>query len=81
MGENEEHKVDRTGWGSGPWDNEPDRLEWKDEKTSMPCLMVRNDMGNWCGYVCTWGFSTRNESLRPLVSSASHRRRSHDDHH
>lgn len=20
--------IDRTGWGSGPWDDEPDQLEW-----------------------------------------------------
>lgn len=47
----QEHKVDRSGWGPGPWDCEPDRLEWRDEATGLPCLIVRNPMGALCGYV------------------------------
>lgn len=44
--------IDRTGWPSGPWDDEPDRVEWRDEATGLPCLALRNDMfGSWCGYV------------------------------
>lgn len=44
--------IDRTGWPSGPWDNEPDKVQWQDEKTGLPCLAVRNRLsGNWCGYV------------------------------
>lgn len=46
-----EHKVDRTGWSSGPWDNEPDKLNWTDEATGLPCMIVRNSMGSLCGYV------------------------------
>lgn len=46
---NTETKIDRAGWGEGPWDNEPDRIEW--ESHGFPCLMRRTDMGNWCGYV------------------------------
>jgi hypothetical protein len=42
--------VDRTGWPPGPWDNEPDRIEWIDEATGQPCLMRRNGWGAWCGY-------------------------------
>ena len=38
-------------WGPGPWDDEPDRAEWRDEATGRPCLAVRNSMGAWCGYV------------------------------
>lgn len=46
------YKVDRTGWPSGPWDDEPDRLEWVDESTGLSCLMLRHpDTGHWCGYV------------------------------
>lgn len=41
--------IDRTGWGSGPWDNEPDRIEFECE--GFPCLMRRTHNGNWCGYV------------------------------
>src|SRR5437868_461399 len=33
----------------GPWDNEPDRLEWR--HAGLPCLMNRNRSGVWCGYV------------------------------
>lgn len=46
-----EWKVDRTGWPNGPWDGEPDRVEWRDEATGLPCLIVRNRMGALCGYV------------------------------
>lgn len=43
--------VDRTGWESGPWDTEPDKAQWQDPDTGMPCLAVRNGQGIWCGYV------------------------------
>lgn len=46
----QEYKVDRTGWPSGPWDNEPDRIEWKTE-AGLVGLMVRPRHGAWCGYV------------------------------
>ncbi len=42
---------DRTVWGSGPWDGEPDKVQWPDVVTGLPCLAVRSHMGNWCGYV------------------------------
>jgi hypothetical protein len=35
-------------WGGGPWDDEPDRAEWR--CAGLPCLLVRNDFGAWCGY-------------------------------
>jgi hypothetical protein len=37
--------------GSGPWDDEPDRIEWLDPTTGLPCLMKRGPMGQWNGYV------------------------------
>lgn len=44
--------VDKTGWGPGPWDEEPDKVHWVDAATDLDCLMVRNrHSGNWCGYV------------------------------
>jgi hypothetical protein len=43
------HDIDRTGWGSGPWDDEPDRLEWKAH--GFTCLILRTQRGNLCGYV------------------------------
>ena len=38
-------------WGPGPWQSEPDRLEF--EHAGFPCLLLRNmDVtGAWCGYV------------------------------
>lgn len=36
----------------GPWSNEPDRVEWRDEKTRLPCIALRVPWsGHWCGYV------------------------------
>jgi hypothetical protein len=42
---------DKTNWGDGPWNNEPDRLHWVDGDTGLYCLIVRNRMGALCGYV------------------------------
>ena len=43
--------IDKTSWGDGPWQQEPDKLQWQDE-TGLPCLAVRHlRTGNWCGYV------------------------------
>lgn len=42
---------DKSSWGPGPWQDEPDKVQWRDEATGLPCLAVRNHMGNWCGYV------------------------------
>ena len=40
------------GWPSGEWDSEPDKVQWPDADTGLPCLAVRNrHAGNWCGYV------------------------------
>lgn len=35
----------------GPWDNEPDKIQWVDPTTNLDCLMVRNPWATWCGYV------------------------------
>jgi hypothetical protein len=46
--------IDRAslGWPAGPWDGEPDKVQWPDAETGLPCLAVRNPRsGNWCGYV------------------------------
>lgn len=32
-----------------PWESEPDRVEWRAH--GFPCLLRRNAMGVWCGYV------------------------------
>jgi len=43
--------IDKSNWPAGEWDDEPDKVQWQDETTGMPCLAVRNRMGAWCGYV------------------------------
>lgn len=36
---------------AGPWDAEPDKVQWIDEETGLDCLIVRNRLGALCGYV------------------------------
>lgn len=46
--------IDRAalGWPPGPWDGEPDKVQWPDLATNLPCLAVRQPAsGHWCGYV------------------------------
>jgi hypothetical protein len=43
--------VDKSDWGPGPWQDEPDKRQWLDENTGYPCLIVRNALGALCGYV------------------------------
>ncbi len=43
---------DKSKWDDGPWMNEPDKIQWQDKATGLPCLAVRNcHAGHWCGYV------------------------------
>lgn len=44
-----ESNVDRSRWSSGPWDNEPDRVEF--EHAGFPCIVQRVESGHLCGYV------------------------------
>jgi hypothetical protein len=44
--------VDKASYGFGPWDAEPDKAQWTDPDTGLPCLAVRHrTSGHWCGYV------------------------------
>lgn len=44
--------IDRDDWGDGPWIEEPDLVEWTDQATGYPCLIVREDtLGQLNGYV------------------------------
>lgn len=44
--------MDKTGWPEGPWMNEPDKKQWLDMDTGLPCLVVRVPQhGALCGYV------------------------------
>ena len=38
-------------WKKGPWDKEPDKVQWLDTSTGLHCLAKRNGLGAWCGYV------------------------------
>ena len=40
---------DKSRWGVGEWNNEPDRDQWV--HAGFACLIVRNGSGSWCGYV------------------------------
>jgi hypothetical protein len=42
---------DKSTWGAGPWQDEPDKIQYPDPVTGLPCLIVRNPMGALCGYV------------------------------
>ncbi len=39
----------KPDWGDGPWQSEPDHLEWRFR--GVPCIISRSPMGSWCGYV------------------------------
>ena len=43
--------VDKSNWQTGPWQQEPDKKQWLDEETGLPCLMRRGPSGALCGYV------------------------------
>ncbi|MGE5512362.1 MAG: hypothetical protein ACM31O_14035 [Bacteroidota bacterium] len=43
--------ADKSDWGDGPWMSEPDKRQWVDKATGLPCLIVRNSLGALCGYV------------------------------
>ena len=44
--------IDRSKWGPGPWDKEPDEWFWYDKSTSYLCLVRRHEKaGTLCGYV------------------------------
>lgn len=47
----EYHTEDKSAWGDGPWQDEPDKIQYTDEATGLPCLVKRNRMGALCGYV------------------------------
>lgn len=48
----EYRNIDKSAWPDGPWQSEPDKRQWQDEATSLPCLLKRNpESGFLCGYV------------------------------
>jgi len=52
MNERSYATIDKSTWGDGPWHEEPDKIQWVDEATSLDCLIVRSPrLGSLCGYV------------------------------
>ena len=44
--------TEEAGWPGGPWSDEPDKMQWQDLETGLPCLVVRHlTSGHLCGYV------------------------------
>ena len=44
--------IDKSAWGDGPWQDEPDKMQFTDNATGLPCLIVRVPFhGGLCGYV------------------------------
>lgn len=46
-----DYRMPKQQWPPGPWDDEPDRVPWTDPATGYPCIIRRNPVGAWCGYV------------------------------
>lgn len=46
-----DYKVDKSSWGDGPWQSEPDRVDFV--FAGLACLALRGSphLGHWCGYV------------------------------
>ena len=42
---------DKSEWEDGAWQIEPDKIQYMDEESGFPCLIVRNMSGALCGYV------------------------------
>lgn len=43
--------IDKSSWAKGPWQDEPDKVQWQDPTTGLACLIVRGPIGALCGYV------------------------------
>lgn len=43
--------MDKSGWGDGPWQHEPDKVQFYDPNTGYTCMIIRNHRGALCGYV------------------------------
>ncbi len=48
----EYRSIDKSTWGPGPWQTEPDKRQWLDAATGLPCIIRRHfSFGSLCGYV------------------------------
>lgn len=64
--------IDKSLWGAGPWQDEPDRVDWT--HAGLPCLMVRHpELGTWCGYAAVPPGHPLHGRTRDQVDLAGHR--------
>jgi len=41
---------DKSSWGPGPWQSEPDEVRWSDSSTGIRCVLMRaRGLGVWMG--------------------------------
>lgn len=71
--ENADFRIDyvqlRKEIGPGPWDDEPDRVEWR--YRGLPCLITRNQFGSLCAYVaCPPGHPWHGKPHEEIPASA-----------
>lgn len=45
------HTTDKAAWERGPWDAEPDKLQWIDAASNLPCVIMRGPCGQLNGYI------------------------------
>lgn len=45
----ETYVYDKAGWTAGQWSSEPDKVQWQDPLSGIPCLIVRQ-RGLWSSY-------------------------------
>jgi hypothetical protein len=43
--------LDTSDLPQGEWMHEPDKKQWEDPETGLPCLALRGRIVAWCGYV------------------------------
>lgn len=44
--------IDKSSWPDGPWQHEPDKVQWQAPNTQLPCIVLRSSViGAWYGYV------------------------------
>jgi hypothetical protein len=72
--------IDKSEWGDGPWQGEPDRVEWS--HAGLKCLLRRHQSsGHWCGYVAVEaehplhqvGYSQESPALDALLEQLKQR--------
>jgi len=66
---------DKSKWGDGPWQDEPDKMQWKDGTTGLACLIKRNMTGALCGYVgvpASHPFHSRDYDIDGVLSLDMH---------